>query len=166
MHSCNLCCQHDELQAEAALSRGRACCLQRERRTAGWQRGAAAIQDGFGCRLPSLPQPYPPPRASLRVASCSISTSTLPGGSCNIHDSAYRLERHCGNVDVRVATLLLDQVLLLSKQWRVEPNTGWGGARTALDAVPRHTAVTCTYRTTEPRMKQFRTDICGQAFRM
>ena len=37
---------------------------------------------GCGRHTTAMLQPHPPPRASLRVASCRISTSTLPGGSC------------------------------------------------------------------------------------
>ncbi len=51
------------------------------------------------CRLQ---KPHPPPRASLRVASCRISTSTLPGGSCITYDSSHRFE-DTASVGVKVA---------------------------------------------------------------
>ena len=59
----------------------------------------AALKQASVHAVSLLPVDSPHPRASLRVASCNISVSTLPGGSC-------------------------------------------------------------TYRTTDPRMKQLRTDIC------
>ena len=83
--------------------------------------GTAVSCVGIAC------SPSQVPRASLLVASCRISTSTEPGGSCTL------------------------------------PAASDAGCRPGSLAWPAQEGRACTYRTTEPRMKQFLTDACAPA---
>jgi hypothetical protein len=98
---------------------------------------------------------HAPPRASLRVASCRISTSTLPGGSWRKTQQTWFTPQ-----SIIMSARICRQYLVVSNLAALRQRRGHQEHIRRSSSVPTKATITWTYRTTLPRMKQLRTDIC------